>query len=239
MSFQRGAACPPAVEVERHSAGESIDPSWRTHIEGCANCTSYARELTEAASVFLKARPAELFLRQVERRAQTHPKRPVLSWVLSGVGALALASLALVVAPKLLASDEVRFKGGDVEVYFKREGMAEAARVLEGARLEPGDTLRFRYRGLQSAHLAVIEQDRSGAVTVFAPFGGTHSVRLDSGQFSADAVTLDATTGPAKLFIIHGSKGFELAPLVDAVKRSGELGCDGCAVEVLHYEKLP
>lgn len=239
MTFQRGAECPPAAEVERHAVGESVEEKWRSHIETCGSCGAYVKDVKGSSVAFVQQRPAELFMRQVERRQRQQPVRAAwLTWIFAGAGTLALASLALIVAPSLIATDEVRFKGGAVEVYVKR-GLLDPQRLLDGATVKPGDTLRFRYRGEQAAHLAVIEQDGAGAVTVFAPFQGTHSVELKPEEFFADAVAVDDTAGAAKLYVIQRARRIELTSLVETIRGFGEPSCEGCVIELLRYEKTP
>jgi hypothetical protein len=237
VSFQRGAECPAAVEVERHSAGEQSP--FRAHIESCSNCGAYVEELRAASVAFAKQRPAEMFLKQVARRKEQAPARR--SWIFGLVGAIAAASLAMVLVPELIATlDEgPRLKGGSVEVYFKR-GDAEPVRLVEGATLKPDDVLRFRYRGAQPASLAIIEKDQNGTVTVFAPFGGTRSVVKNADEFLADAVAVDATPGAAALFIFGARSTFDLAHLIAAIRASQAPVCDSCSLqEVLHYKKVP
>ena len=237
MSLERAPGCPPAVEVERHSAGEAV--AAKAHIEACAHCGAYVQELQAAAEAFLKQRPAELFLPQVARRAQTPAARPWLHWLSAGFGAVAVASLAAIVLPELLApADDVRLKGASIEVFYKR-GTSDPARVLDGASLEPGDTLRFRYRGEKKAQLALFERDASGAVTVFAPFGGAQSGERDRDEFFADAVAVDATLGTSTLYIVQSQTPFELAPVVEAIRAAREPSCRGCTVRTLHFEKVP
>ena len=230
MSFQRGSDCPAAVEVERHSVGEQV--SGRAHIEGCSSCAAYVRQLQEASTAFAKQRPAELVLKQLEGRKARRPAVP--RWLFAALGALVAL---VVVVPRLIApADGVRLKGGNVEVYFKR-GAADPARLLDGARVKPGDALRFRYRGEQPAHLAVIERDEKGAVTVFAPFRGSDSVEAGPDEFLVDTVALDPTPGACKLFIVRAARRFDLAPLLKAISARQDPACDGCTVDVLRYEK--
>lgn len=235
MSFQRGTECPPTVEVERHAAGE--ETKFRPHIDACAGCTAYVRELKEAAAAFNAQRPADLFMRQVDRRREAQgARRPFLSWILAGVGTVALASIALVVMQK--PPDDVRFKGGTVEIYVKR-GLDEPVRLLDGATVKPGDTLRFRYRGAERAHLAVIEQDGAGAVTVFVPFGQEKSAELAPDEFAPGAVAIDETPGASTLYVVQRGKSFDLTPLVETIRSFNAPSCDGCSVETIRYGKTP
>lgn len=236
MSFERGAECPPAVEVERHSAGE--ETKWRGHIEGCANCTAYARELKDGSEAFIKQRTPELFMKQVERRAaQPAPRAAFWRWMPGIVGLLLAVPLSFLVVSLSERGDEVRFKGGSVEVYFKR-GLNEPSRLVDGEKLKPGDTLRFRYRGQESAHVAIIERDGAGSVTVFAPFDGSQTAELQPESFFPDAVAVDDTPGRSTLFIIKSARRVELQALVESARAFQDPRCDGCEVDVLHYEKL-
>ena len=181
----------------------------------------------------------KIFIGQLERRREVTPARgPTLSWLFAGAGALVMASVAILTLPQWYAlQDGVRTKGGVVEVYSKR-ALANPIRVLEGAELKPGDTLRFRHRGEHRAHILVIEQDSAGSLTVFAPFGGAHSVVVSGDDFLPDAVALDRPLGKSSLITIHSATQFELAPLMEALRSPRQPQCQ-LHGGPFHFEKVP
>jgi len=69
----RGPGCPPATVLEALSAGETAPEGIRAHVEGCSACSGQLSALTAARDTFLRARPADRFLRQLERRAASSP----------------------------------------------------------------------------------------------------------------------------------------------------------------------
>jgi len=102
---RRGPACPPAAVLEALSAGEPVPAEVSAHAAACPDCAAQLAALREAAAAFVKARPPELFLRQVERRAAAESAaRP--GWLRRLAPTLALAiplALVVTVAPRLLS----------------------------------------------------------------------------------------------------------------------------------------
>lgn len=240
----RGPGCPPAAVLEALSAGEPISDSSRAHVEGCASCGGQLAALTEARDAFLRARPPERFLRQLERRAATAPA-PSPWRRLWPVLAVCVPVLALVVlVPRLLPEDGgVRFKGNEFKVVAARAGGTPELLGPDSA-VHTGDALRFAYEAPEAGHLLVLELDGRGRASVFHPFGGGASVPVAAlrRDFLPGSVVLDDAPGPEWLFAVFSPRPLEAAPLLtqlqtQAGRAEPELSCPDCRVSVLRLQK--
>ncbi len=240
----RGPECPPAAMLEAMSAGEAAPDTTRHHVEGCPHCNGQLAALTSGREAFVRARPPELFLRQLERRASSRP-RPVLSrlWPLLGASVPLLALLVL--APRLLQENQVRTKGDAFRVVVSRAGGAPEL-LGPDAQVRAGDALRFAYEAPEAGHLLVLELDGRGAASVFYPYGSTTSAPLAAGQrdFLPGSVVLDDAPGPESLFAVFSPRPLEAAPLLEALRTQAgrpepTLSCPDCRVSTLRLQKRP
>jgi len=238
----RGPHCPPATVLEAMSAGEAPPEPIRTHIEGCASCRGQLEALTASRDAFLRARPAEIFLRQVDRRAAAAPRR---RWWVTALAACVPLLAVLVLVPRLTGEDGVRFKGEGFRVVASRSGGAPEL-LASDALVHPGDALRFAYESPEAGHLLVLELDGRGAASVFYPYGSDRSAPLAAGQreFLPGSVVLDAAPGPEWLLAVFSPGPLEAAPLLDQLRAQAgraepTLSCDGCRVSKLRLQKHP
>jgi hypothetical protein len=239
----RGPHCPPAAVLEALSAGEAAPEATRAHVEGCSDCRGQLAALTAGRDAFLKARPPELFLRQLERRAAAAPQRR--RWFLPMLAALVPVLLVLVLVPRLAGEGEVRFKGDAFRVVASRAGGAPELLAAD-AKVRPGDALRFAYESPESGHLLVLELDGRGAASVFYPYGSATSAPLAAGQreFLSGSVVLDDAPGPEWLVAVFSPRPLEAAPLLEALRTQAgraepTLSCEGCRVSMLRLQKHP
>lgn len=226
----RGPSCPPTVTLEAFAAGEP--QPIEAHVAGCATCAAYVQALRVEAAAFSRARPPELFLRQLERRAAAPPwwRR----WlVLAPVAAAALAVLLVVrTRPE---DDGVTLKGAPLHVFIKR-GDVEPRPLAADARVQPGDALRFSYDAPSPGFLAVFDLDGREAVTVFWPYGASAAGAVERGQgLLPGSVVLDASPGPEWLVAVWSPTPFDTASLAAQLKGqstrpSVSLDCKGCVV---------
>lgn len=228
----RGPSCPPAAELEALAAGEPLPLS--AHVDTCPECGPYVAALEQEADAFLRARPPELFLKQVARRAETQATRPWW-WRFTALVPLAAALALFFVVRPGGEGDGVTLKGGPFKVFLKR-GDAEPAPLPADARVKSGDALRFSFDAPSAGYLAVLELDGRENVTVFWPFGGTAAAAVTPGQgVLPGSVVLDASPGPTWLVAVWSSKPFDTAPLAaqlrgQATRPSVTLDCSGCVV---------
>ncbi len=240
---QRNAGCPSAFELEAFFAGESAVPT--AHVSTCAACTAYVSALREGHDAFARARPPELFLKQVERRAAATPSRR-RSWMLAplGLAAAVAAALVLFVVPRGAPSD-ITLKGTAFRVLVKR-GSAEPTALAPDAQVSAGDVLRFSYDAARDGQLAVVDLDGTQRATAFYPQNGARSVAVIAGAdpLLPGAIVLDAAPGPEWLVAIYAPTPFELEPLMaqlrgQAGRTNLELKCDGCRIQTLRMQRAP
>jgi hypothetical protein len=230
--------------LEALSAGEATPEATRLHVEGCPHCGPQLAALTSGREAFVRARPPELFLRQLERRAATAP-RPGLRRLLPLLGAFVPLLALLVLVPRLLEGDGVRDKGGAFRVVASRTGGAPEL-LGPDAQVKPGDALRFAYEAPEAGHLLVLELDGRGSASVFYPYSGTTSAPLAAGQrdFLPGSVVLDDAPGPSFLFALFSPRPLEAAPLLEALRTQADrpeptLSCPDCRVSTLRLQKRP
>jgi hypothetical protein len=213
-------------------------------VEGCAACGGQLAALTAARDAFLRARPSDRFLRQLERRATAAPAPPPWRRLLPLL-AVCVPLLAVVVfVPRFLPQDGgVRLKGGSFHVVVAREGAAPEL-LAPDSLVRAGDALRFAYEAPEAGHLLVLELDGRGAASVFHPFGGEASAPLPAGQrdFLPGSVVLDEAPGPEWLFAIFSPRPLEAAPLLARLREQAgraepTLSCPDCSVSVLRLRK--
>jgi len=240
----RGPRCPPAAVLEALSVGEAAPEATRLHVEGCPHCGGQLAALTSGREAFVRARPPELFLRQLERRATAAP-RPGPRWLWPLLGACVPLLALLVLAPRLIEPNGVRTKGDAFRVVVSRAGSAPEL-LGPDAQVRPGDALRFAYETAEAGHLLVLELDGRGAASVFYPYSGTGSAPLAAGQrdFLPSSVVLDDAPGPSSLFAIFSPRPIEAAPLLEALRTQAgrpqpTLSCPDCRVSSLRLQKRP
>jgi hypothetical protein len=230
--------CPPRAVLEAASAGESVDSVTASHLRECDTCGSYIRSLQEIREPFLKERPAELFLRQVERRkARLRRGWPWLA-------ALAPAAALVLLFATIHRPSDVTLKGHSLTVVVKRPGHDAVETVIPDAELHKGDALRFRYDSASDGYLLVMDLDESGAATVFYPFGqdASAAIKAHAVDFLPGGVELDASSGPEWLISVFSDRpqsAKELAGRLKQTKTPAELSCAGCRVDALRIRKSP
>jgi hypothetical protein len=244
----RGPECPPAAVLEALSAGEPTPEATRAHVQACAACGAQLDALTAGRDAFLKARPADRFLRQVERREATAAREPPPWRRLFPVLAALVPALVVVllVGPRLLEDDPgVIWKGDAFRVVAARPG-AEAAPLSQDSTVKAGDRLRFAYESPEAGHLMVLELDGRGGASVFHPFDGTASAPLPAAQrdFLPGSVELDDAPGTEWLFAVFSPRPLQAAPLLAQLREQAgraepTLTCDGCRVTALRLRKAP
>lgn len=248
---RRGPECPPAAALEALSAGEEVGGAVRAHAGRCPDCAGQLRALRAEAEAFVRARPPELFLRQLARREAAARERPPLFRRLLPVLALAVpAVLAVVFLPRVLHTGdrgEVRLKGPGFRVAVAHGGAGGTIDLgASDAVVRPGDALRFAYEAERDGHLLVLNLDGRGEASVLHPFGAGASAPLAAGrrEFLPGSVVLDDAPGPELLVAVFSLRPLEAAPLLEELRRQAgrpepALSCEGCEVTVLRLQRGP
>jgi hypothetical protein len=215
-------------------------------VEGCPACGAQLAQLTAGRDAFLRARPADRFLRQLERRAEAAPAPSPWRRLLPVLAAVVPVLLLLVLVPRVLKpEDTVRLKGGEFRVVAARGEAPPELRVLgPDSEVRPGDALRFAYEAPEAGHLLVLELDGRGVASVFHPFNGTASAPLPAHQrdFLPGSVVLDDAPGPEWLLAVFSPRPLEAAPLLAQLREQAgraqpTLSCPDCQVRALRLQK--
>lgn len=233
----RQAGCPAAAELEAHAVGDL--PELGAHVSGCAACAPYVAALREEHAAFNRARPPELFLQKLSRRADAPAPKPWWRWlaVLAPVGVA--AALVVVLLRPTTHGGDVTLKGGEFHVFLKG---AEAP-LAQDAKVRAGDALRFAYDAPADGFLAVFDLDGSEAVTLFFPYGGAAPAPVKKAQGVLPGSTvLDAQRGPEWLVAVWAPAAFDVAQVSAQLKGQATrdrltVSCEGCAVSTLRLDK--
>jgi hypothetical protein len=99
--------------------------------------------------------------------------------------------------------------------------------VASGARLQPGDALRFVLEPVGRPYLLIASLDGQGKASVYHPFAGMNSARVDPQRMveaPAGSVVLDTAPGPERVFALWSSEPLDAA---EVLARLNELGLRG------------
>jgi hypothetical protein len=219
-TFDLDALALGALAPERRAQAEA-------HLGACTRCQDDRDQARAAGERFLH----QVFPRTLARVTQR--RRRTARWLALG---LALATTAAAVALLLVVSGRgtdpldqggpvVAAKGGpSFHVFAQRDGRVFA--VADGARLRPGDELRFAVEPSGLAYLLVASVDGDGKVSVYYPFEGEESGRLAPGPRSElpDSIRLDQAAGPERLFALFSRAPLEAEPVRRALRGLGGQG---------------
>ncbi len=219
--------------LERYLA-QDLAPPARARIEAALNDSPEDRarldELRADTRAFLLAHPPGQLVAFLERRS-TGPRWPALLAPL--VGAACAAAFALAVGPAATFRDgpPTSIKGAVVLMVHKKTERGSEP-IGPGQVVAPGDAIRFEVRAPHRGFAAMLGHDGRGHVTVHHPFEGTEAAPYDPSEpVLPTAIELDDAPGAERLFAVWSRRPFRLAPLVEAIARSGRLDGKG-AVKV-------
>ncbi|XXF76175.1 DUF4384 domain-containing protein [Myxococcaceae bacterium GXIMD 01537] len=200
------------------------------HLEACPRCREALAALGAAHQRFQAEVLPRTLPRLRERAAPSPARRPWLAWLVAP--ALALAGVALVLlrpGPGEEENPAYGYKGGPVLRVAVKHGDTVGT-VADGARLSPGDALRFIVEPAGHAYVLVASVDGAGAVSVYHPYGGTHSARLPetSGTVTLPgSIVLDAAPGPERLWAFFSREPLARADVEAALRPLAAAGPAG------------
>jgi hypothetical protein len=238
-------SCPSELGLDRFQLGES-PAAERAHVEACADC----RARLEARAAAFAALPdragmiRDLHVAAVARgEARRAARRGALlpRWLGGLLAAAAASVLVVVVATRPdVDADGVRPKGDAPALSVLAERGDHTERLSSGARLAPGQRLRFQLSLPAPAWVLVVGVEASGRLYAVHPTStdpSTAAVRFEagSGQVLPGAVRLDDSIGRESLHAVACPERFELGALAGSVGRI--TAPEGCRVADFELEK--
>lgn len=187
--FQRSADCLSDLALDQHVAGESDGATLR-HLAACGACAHRRDQLLDAQHDFMRAPWVQA---SIDR---TLPPR---RWPY----ALAMVAAVAVVAVGVSRSPTTRTKGAlGFEIVAKhRDGRVDT--LLPGAKLSPGEAIRFRLKTPRAGYAAVLSADAAPNVTVYYPHEAD-ALRIEAHDplLLDGSITLDDTLGAERLVAV-------------------------------------
>lgn len=241
----RPEGCSSDLAFDELHAGElaaDARAKLEAHLSGCARCLERQAALSCERERLLAAAPSLDALSASRTRAvQPKPRAPLIA---IGGAALALAAAAMLMLTRDgVSGSDTRSKGAPhLGAFVKRGEHVRAA--ASGARVRPGDLVRFTYSSDRERHIGLVSLDAKGAQIYFPTDGSGTAARARAGSLVAldFSVELDATQGDEQVFGLFCDEPLALEPLRAELARKGALpALAGCAVDrlVLHKELTP
>jgi hypothetical protein len=199
--LQTGAL--PAAERDQVSA----------HLAACAACAGVAATLAADQRHFA----AEVLPRTMAAVAGGRTRR----WTLVLVPALAATVCALWLAPR----PQLRAKGDATLTLYAARG-EQVVMVADGSALAPGDRIRFVLRPGGLGYALVASVDGIGRITVYHPFEGVESGRIEPSPRVElpGSIVLDRSPGPERIFALlsrHPLQATQVREALTALGRGG------------------
>jgi len=207
-------ACPSEFALERlrfgELAGRPEETSLNVHLAACPECRHKRDRLAQAESPSVDT--AAIWARGTARRGDS--SQTSRSWwrphwaIASFLGAGAVAAIVL-----LISHPAADIKLGVIAKRLDGTTM----RIESGARLSPGDRLRFDvYTRQPRTNIAVVMVDGTGAVTRLVPRQG-ESLSLAGGAriLLDEAVELDSALGPERIVLVACGQPIHTNDLVE------------------------
>jgi hypothetical protein len=194
MSLQRTPECPTDLALESHLL--TPDRQVGFHLGVCPRCARWMEAARVAETAF--ARRAPELLAPARRALEGGGLAATLRWVVPAVALVAASLVAVVLRP----SDSPRYqvKGSEWTVYVRHGEQVRA--VEDGARVLPGDALRFHVSPSQPGSFVwVVSVDGSGRVSRLAPAEGDVPLQLEAATTLPGSAVLDDAQGPERLYL--------------------------------------
>jgi len=221
----KAPSCPSEFSLERLRFGELAgSPAERqliAHLDGCGECRQRQLALADAESPSLDETAIWSRACGVRPGARRPSRFHDLRW--AAVALVGVTAAAAVVLLKPPPSPDILTKGSAAQlgvIAKRRDGSAE--RLEPGARLSPGDRLRFEVSTrLPQANIALVMLDGGGAVTRLAP-GEGRSLWIASGKrvLLDEAVELDGALGAERIVLVACGHTVDTGDVVEAARRA-------------------
>lgn len=215
-------------DLDAVAAGAALD-----HVESCPAC----RERYESARGAYEHFEQHVHPRTVTRvtgqeRAQTGTSTKWSPWWAPALALTGAATMALLLlrpfsrAAPSSSDDVILAKGSPIfTIYARRAGQVFA--VDTGARLEPGDALRFTAEAGGYPFLLIASVDAANHATIYFPYQGDKSAPIGRDHFADDgSIVLDDTRGPERIFALFSNRAIEAVLAKRSLTAVGERGAD-------------
>jgi hypothetical protein len=229
------------------------------HAARCARCGSRRSEHEAYRARFRGAVFPRTSAAIVARR-RALPSRLWLMAIALPVGAAGLLVITHSLDRRLPVADGPAVLGikgeGVMEVFARRGGPTPETtntavmRVANGARLAPGDALRFVLYPTGLPYVLIASVDGAGQVSVYFPFRGHASAAIDPAAPVSvpGSIVLDHAAGPERLFAIFSENPLEVSAVrellaqtaaggASAIRSAARLPLAGTVQATLLFEK--
>lgn len=210
------------VRVAMAKLSESDLRAAEEHARACPRCRAELDDVARARERFLThvfPRTRATVARRAARPAAWRRLLPPLGLAAAVGGA---AAVLLVAGPD--RSPVLQAKGaGALSVFVLRDEQVFA--IGDGARLRPGDRIRFAVQGAGAAFVLVASIDERRKVSVYQP---STALGPDSGAVTAlpDSIRLDDALGPERIFAVFSDRPVPEAEVSRALAELGAAGPD-------------
>lgn len=261
-------ACPSEFRLDVYCAGESDEAEkerLRLQIEACEGCQLRVEQRRQGFAAFEGTEQA--YLARFRNRIQEHDKARAASSEVEGsrkpggfwlfgwkavAGVLATAGLALFVvsspnssgsgnqdgaSPEPTKQRGLRRKGGSgLEVFMSRDGSVE--QIIDGAKLQAGDRLRFRVSLSNAQDIMVVGQEEKGHLYPVVNSAELRSISMKAGgqQLLEQTIELDASLGHEALHLVSCPSPFEFNQIEFRGKALDTP--EECSINSVFFEKV-
>ena len=157
----------------------------RTHVDGCATCTERL-QAQHAMRAEFEVRPVPAALREASKR----PRVPTWVWaLLPGLMVAALALVVVLPADVGTSYEDVRYKGGGVELLLEGKGVVDP----EATRFHAGDRVQVRVAPGHAGQVWVTDGHQ---------VLGTFPVEAGKATLAPFSLTLDGEPGAEHLVVL-------------------------------------
>jgi hypothetical protein len=215
------------LALDRLMAGELDGTDQRiamqAHLEGCTSCGNRHRQLARQAGEFARLSAARPSIARRMEEVRTGGRRASRArvWVAALVAAGAAAAAIVLMARPPGGSVILKGPGVKLDAFVLRAG-GTAEELLPGARVAPGDRVRFAVSAPFDGFLGLVSADAAGNVMSYLPGGATALLRLPAGEDRPvdGSVELDATLGNERTFAFLCREPVDGGQLLERVRAS-------------------
>lgn len=208
LARARPETCLSDLVLDRIVAGE-LDRAGQPHLATCEACSARLAALERDVQEL----PERIFV-----AGEAVKVRRRLPRVMAGIATVLAAAAALAVVSRSSIEQELteRTKGGLGFTVHAKRASGEVDQLLPGAKLLPGESVRFSLSLEREGHVAVIGIDAAGVVTEYARPAGALAAGKD--RLLDGSVVLDDTLGFERLVAVSCPGPVDAAALLASAR---------------------